>query len=286
MLKPLLIISLAILSCVVLHAQEISNIHFQQERKLIHIYYDLSGTGVYNIQLYYSTDGGANWGSPIKHVSGDVGKGQIAGNDKLITWEVLKERNDLQGDVKFKVKGIKRWESSSFTDFRDGKTYKWVKIGEQTWMAENLNCKIRTGSLCYDNKSSNCDKYGRLYTWETAMKVCPKGWHLPKDSEWTTLINYLGDDNNADGKLKESGTNHWREPNSSSTNSSGFTVLPGGYYLTRVIFGDLGYRGYFWTASVFEVSFPHICVFIDQSNYVDRVLSSTDYFFSVRCVKD
>ena len=85
MLKPLLIISLAILSCVVLHAQEISNIHFQQERKLIHIYYDLSGTGVYNIQLYYSTDGGANWGSPIKHVSGDVGKGQIAGNDKLIT---------------------------------------------------------------------------------------------------------------------------------------------------------------------------------------------------------
>jgi hypothetical protein len=75
-----------------------------------------------------------------------------------------------------------------FTDPRDGRTYKTVKIGRQTWLAENLNYEAE-GSKCYENDPDNCAKYSRLYNWETAMKACPKGWHLPTNKEWQTLIN-------------------------------------------------------------------------------------------------
>ncbi len=82
-------------------------------------------------------------------------------------------------------------QTDTLTDVRDGKTYKTVKIGEQTWMAENLNFD-NTGSYCYANKQENCDKYGRLYTWEAAKNVCPTGWHLPTEEEWQQLEKYLG----------------------------------------------------------------------------------------------
>ncbi len=84
--------------------------------------------------------------------------------------------------------------SDTFTDPRDGKVYKTVKIGNQVWMAENLNYDAGKGSWCYDNNSSNCDKYGRLYDWETAKRVAPPGWHLPSKNEFKTLLKNLGVD--------------------------------------------------------------------------------------------
>lgn len=93
---------------------------------------------------------------------------------------------------------MKSKEQTSFTDERDGHVYKTVKIGNQTWMAENLNFEM-VGSMCYDNNPDFCDEYGRLYTWETAQRACPVGWGLPSKEDFeklfsiaeTELIKYL-----------------------------------------------------------------------------------------------
>jgi uncharacterized protein (TIGR02145 family) len=92
---------------------------------------------------------------------------------------------------------------STFTDKRDGKVYKIVEINGQTWFAENLNYAAE-GSKCYEDKAGNCEKYGRLYDWNTAMKACPAGWHLATDAEWTALVNYAGGELTAGTKLKSS----------------------------------------------------------------------------------
>ena len=131
---------------------------------------------------------------------------------------------------------------STFTDKRDGKVYKIVKIGRQVWFAENLNY-VTEGSKCYDNKVENCAKYGRLYSWETAMKACPAGAHLPTDAEWTALEKYIGGRSKAGTKLKSpTGWECWRqtgfwdgswtwvcdEEAPVGTDEFGFSALPGG----------------------------------------------------------
>ena len=117
-------------------------------------------------------------------------------------------------------------------DSRDGKTYRTVKIGSQIWMAENMNYDAK-GSKCYKNNPNNCTKYGRMYNWETAMKACPSGWHLPSNGEWDVLHNYAGG-SYAGIKLKaRSGwyscgaSNYSHYPYCEDT--YGFSALPGGY---------------------------------------------------------
>ncbi len=114
----------------------------------------------------------------------------------------------------------------------DGNNYATVQIGSgksvQTWMAENLNY-ITGNSWCYNDNTSNCDIYGRLYDWQTALGACPSGWHLASDAELTALTDFLGGVWIAGGKMKETGTAHWFSPNYGATNSSGFTARPGGW---------------------------------------------------------
>jgi len=120
-------------------------------------------------------------------------------------------------------------QQNTFADARDGKKYKSVKIGTQTWMAENLNYEVKGFFVkgvnkCYENKESNCDKYGRLYDWNTAKTACPKGWHLPSKEEWETLTAAIGGEKTEGKHLKaKSGWNK----DGNGLDSYGFSALPG-----------------------------------------------------------
>ena len=137
-------------------------------------------------------------------------------------------------------------------DSRDGKTYKTVEIGNQEWMAENLAYAPSSGEYwAYDEDDANIEIYGYLYDWETALKVCPSGWHLPSHAEWTQLTDYLGGLEEAGGKMKST-SGLWSSPNTDATNSSGFSGLPpGGNRAYSLVweFNDLGHFGFWWSST-------------------------------------
>jgi len=169
----------------------------------------------------------------------------------------------------------------TITDSRDGQVYPTVQIGSQCWLQKNMN--YSTGnSWCYDNNSSNCNTYGRLYDFHTAaLGACPSGWHLPSDAEWTALTDFLGGELIAGGKMKEAGTAHWLSPNTGATNSSGFTALPGGRRNDNGDFEDLTSYAYFWSS-------PYAWYWI-LGYHFENVLGSNyynTYGFSARCVHD
>lgn len=189
----------------------------------------------------------------------------------------------------------------------DGNIYKTITIGSQTWMAENLKVthyndgtaipyptesewgNLTTGALCnYENSQINSETYGRLYNWHTVNtgKLCPTGWHVPSDVEWTTLTDYLDGIYNAGGKLKEIGTIHWESPNEGAINSSGFTAIPGGARNFVGIFGSIGFFGGWWSSSevgpdnAYGRSMDFDKIEVGRSSWPKQV------GFSVRCVKD
>jgi len=155
--------------------------------------------------------------------------------------------------------------------------YRTVVIGTQTWMAENLNCNVE-GSKCYDNNVANCDKYGRLYDWETAKTVCPSGWHLPSDEEWDDLIDSIGDANTADRYLKA--TSGWCN-NGNGEDTYGFSALPSGSYYYGD-FGTVGKSGHWWSSS----DYIHFQTMY-YSNVGVGIVSGGDRaaLYSVRCIK-
>ena len=177
-------------------------------------------------------------------------------------------------------------QTGTFTDKRDGKIYKTVKIGTQTWMAENLAFKTDSGCWAYNNDKSNVATYGYLYNLETAKNVCPSGWHLPTDAELKTLKTYLGDADVAGGKLKEASTAHWISPNTGATNESGFTGLPGGYRSPNGDFFYIERFGYWWSSTDCGTSnvFNLYMVYKDRNAFRNN-LDKTNAL-SVRCVKD
>jgi len=181
--------------------------------------------------------------------------------------------------------------TDAFTDDRDGKSYKTVGIGSQIWMSENLNYEAE-GSVCYNNSNSNCDKYGRLYNWETAMKACPSGWHLPSVSEWRALVNLAGGDQVAGKKLKAK--RGWKEQGNGTdgfinrADGFGFSALPGGNGYSDGNFVNVGYYGYWWSSSDSESGSydAHYRYMYYNYEYAHWDRSDKMYLFSVRCVQD
>lgn len=177
-------------------------------------------------------------------------------------------------------------ETETFTDPRDGKTYKTLIIGTQTWMAENFEYKAGNGCCAYDNNESNVPKYGRLYNWETAKTVCPEGWHLPSDEEWTILTTFLGGQTVAGGKMKT--TTGWEyDADGISTNESGLNILPAGWCDDDGSFQHLGSNAYFWSGT--SGATEEYAVGRRLYNYNSKVNRTDSYrtaSYSVRCVKN
>ncbi len=173
----------------------------------------------------------------------------------------------------------KAQQTGIFTDSRDGKAYKTVKIGNQTWMAENLNYETSSGSWCYDDDPANCEKYGRLYDWETAKTVCPPGWRLPSKSDFETLFAYIGgDEEETFHALKEGG-------------SSGFNALLGGWRYCDGYLSGLGYYGQFWSFSTLDLDYDKawcLLIGVGKNDYTDVGMDASFRIFglSVRCLQD
>jgi uncharacterized protein (TIGR02145 family) len=191
---------------------------------------------------------------------------------------------------------------------QDGNSYKTIKIGNQTWMAENLKTtKYNDGALVpmvseknvwnllstpgfcwYNNDSINKKYYGALYNGYAVNtdKLCPSGWHISTVAEWATLIDHLGGKSVAGGKLKESGTTFWKRPNTGATNESGFAALPGGTRFNNGLFFTIKTDGYWWTSSkvnllngwYWSINYSSVIMSINYSDLTNG--------FSVRCVMD
>jgi uncharacterized protein (TIGR02145 family) len=163
-----------------------------------------------------------------------------------------------------------------------GGNFKTVKIGGQTWMAENLNIQT-ADSWCYDDNSSNCATYGRLYTWNAARTACPAGWHLPDTSDWNKLVIAAG------GTAGSSGTgaeNLKSQSWDNGKNTLGFSALPGGDRFTDGSFSNLGSDGYWWSATEYDASLAWDRIMVSGYTSVYELNFYKSGGFSVRCLQD
>jgi uncharacterized protein (TIGR02145 family) len=191
----------------------------------------------------------------------------------------------------------------------DGNIYHTVTIGTQVWMVENLNVthysngdtianitsyfkwrNSKSGAYCnYKNDVKNSIDYGKLYNWyavSDSRKIAPPGWHIPSEFEWNVLMNYLGGEKIAGGKLKETGLKHWRNTNLDVTNESGFTALPAGEIDTDGDFRGIGLYTSWWSSSETYPHIVHIRSVGSQNNEVTRNTYTFIGALSVRCIWD
>ena len=243
-----------------------------------------------------------------------------ADKDKVNCSALLEGNTGWSWDVPKECRFNPDIDYGSMTDERDGNVYRTVKIGDQVWMAENLNYDPGQGGLgedkydwswCYDNKAKNCEVAGRLYTWAAAIDsvklandiekpcvcgfykechniepvqgICPKGWHLPSRSEWDTLFIVVYGASTAGYELKAlSGWNG----KGNGDDSFGFTAIPSGIRTFSQRFDHVGHYAYFWSSTDYYGSSAYGIYLIDydRSRYEKQL--SKDGGYSVRCVKD
>jgi uncharacterized protein (TIGR02145 family) len=175
--------------------------------------------------------------------------------------------------------------TDSFRDPRGGQVYQTVRIGDQWWMAQNLNFRIGK-SFYYLHDSSYASPYGRLYYYEDAVKACPAGWHLPTDEEWTVLTDYLGGSGVAANKMKKTDGRNWDYFSKDDKNESGFSALPGGCQSSDWEFGMMRFLGFWWTATaVDELSAWNRHMECGKGEVSRNAVKKTDGL-SVRCLKN
>jgi len=164
-------------------------------------------------------------------------------------------------------------EPNMLVDERDGQEYKIFESGDGSWwMGQNLNFAT-PGSWCYDLDDENCADWGRLYTWKEAMEVCPEGWHLPSDEEWSALLNYYGGTHYAGKELKEGG-------------QSNFNAQLSGYRDKAGYFGKINESAYYWSATEHDQGYASFKGIYKTVDNVGTYTYPKEDGFSVRCVKD
>ena len=255
---------------------------------------------------------------------GEPGAQGPAGKDGKVEFQNLKV--SLSGDTLYLtngnfviIPGISAAQPKPTSSYgpnisdNDGNTYKTVYIGTQQWMAENLKVtkyndgtsipnisdntqwsNLTTGAWSYyNNDVANNAKYGKLYNWYAVSpttngnkNVCPTGWHVPTDAEWTVLTDYLGGENVAGGKMKEVGTTSWNSPNTDATNTSLFTGLPGGSRGYGGDYGSIGSYGIWWSSTELNTSFAWYRYLSNFFGNADRLNAYKKNGLSVRCLRD
>ncbi len=220
--------------------------------------------------------------------------------------------NEVSFTTSSSLPGVRCPGTPTVTDI-DGNVYNTVQIGSQCWTQGNLKTsRYRNGDniptglsnsawqnatsgayAIYNNDPMNDGLYGKLYNHYAVTDsrgLCPTGWHVPSDGEWTALVNHLGGSSVAGGALKSTATQPtlggWNSPNTAATNSSGFKAIPGGKRFNHGIFDEVGHSAYSWSSSVTQVdwSWNHILYF--SSGGIFRSMSLRTDGSSVRCLKD
>jgi uncharacterized protein (TIGR02145 family) len=314
----------------------ISNVQVEQRADgsgLVDINYDLAGPeDSYFMNIRVSFDAGEIY-NPVSFnsLSGDVG--EVSPGSRHMVWNPsIDHPNRYSQETKIKlvayVAGINNpCPGMPTVEDIDGNVYFTVQIGDQCWMASNLNTTKDAGGTviiryCYDNDPDNCENYGGLYTWNTIMNgsgsssnnpsgvqgICPYGWHLPSDAEWTELTDYLTNNyidinsGNVANKLKScrqidsplsgdcstSAHPRWDSDNNNyGTNDFGFGALPGGYRSTSNTYYNKGFIAYWWSTTY---GLPAGDRWARQMNYnsgsVTRYYENGSFMYSARCLKD
>ena len=242
--------------------------------------------------------------------NGEKGDNGEAGKS---AYEIAKE-NGFEGT---EAEWLESMKGPFIQDKRDGKIYKTVKIGDQVWMAENLNYSVNPGkqSWCYNDSAEYCEKYGRLYTWAAAIDsvalandkdnpqtcgylinctlptvvqgVCPEGWHLPDTTEWRKLLDAVGGQDDAGKMLKSA--NGWNDDEGSSGNgldAYGFSALPAGDRRDNGNFYYAGYDASFWSASEYDGGYAYYVDLLYRNESAYMVDYGKYYGFSVRCLQN
>ncbi|MBE0660947.1 MAG: hypothetical protein IH597_00645 [Bacteroidales bacterium] len=160
--------------------------------------------------------------------------------------------------------------TGTMTDSRDGKIYKTVKIGKQNWTAQNMNHE-NPNSWCYNNEPSNCENFGRLYSYVGAAQACPPGWRLPTSKDWKKLIEDLGEESAAT-RLRDGG-------------GTGFNALMAGVRYDHGGFNHLNENGYFWSHVVSDNETAMVFLIARTMHSVTSIHSFSGNGFSVRCIR-
>ncbi|MBK7629084.1 MAG: DUF1566 domain-containing protein [Bacteroidales bacterium] len=191
----------------------------------------------------------------------------------------------------------------------DGNVYNTVTIGTQIWMKENLKTTryrdgsiipyepdktlwyaLSSGAYCWYNNDQATYKetYGGLYNFYATVdnrNLCPNGWHVPTNAEWTALTDFLGGTSVSGGKLKEAGTSHWLNPNTGATNETGFAALPGGYRYNPENYTFIGSTGFWWSSTESSLSNSWLRFLSSDNPYVSESSWDKRYGYSVRCIQ-